>query len=489
MDTSAKIAFGCKKVNSSIPISLSSRPFQATIPKAPAFPHYNCPRFSPPVIGSLRPNGLFSSPPVGSASLGNIKNKVATSEIINDFQLPISYKPIRALRNSIKNKIIKKNLPPAGAVYKCGLPLTETGEVSLVRRADESVGISGVNTCASVWHCPYCRAKILNSRQEELKQVVSAHVAAGGGVSMVTLTVRHTKEDSIDQLLGNVRTRDEEGQWKGENSGIRGAFKDLRQDRAWRAIKEDYGYLADCRVYETTWGQNNGYHIHIHMLFFTQKPLLESEMADLREDIHGLWKRKSLNNGLREPSLERGVDVRDGSEAGSYLAKYGAPQEICSDSAKKAKNGNFTIYELEKFLVNNTSELPDWRIEQVLKDYYRCFKGKKLMTWGGELGFKKRYLREEEKTDEELAKADEVGVPEIAIKPNLWTSIFWMGAVAAVVSIYELRGFEGLKHYISEVLGLDSQGVRLISSQEQESIKRMREVMKLAKKFYPTGED
>ena len=61
-------------------------------------------------------------------------------------------------------------------------------------------GYAGLSTCASVWACPCCAARIAARRAAELVAVRTAVRLMGGTAYLVTLTVRHHKGHWLDRL-------------------------------------------------------------------------------------------------------------------------------------------------------------------------------------------------------------------------------------------------------------------------------------------------
>jgi len=56
-----------------------------------------------------------------------------------------------------------------------------------------------IATCASPWACLSCAAKIRAQRALEIDHVTKAHLAAGGGVTFITLTFPHELRDTLDK--------------------------------------------------------------------------------------------------------------------------------------------------------------------------------------------------------------------------------------------------------------------------------------------------
>lgn len=134
-------------------------------------------------------------------------------------------------------------------VRKCGVvPVGETGAptVALVTSPDGSrtAGLSGLSTCGSVWACPQCSAKVAARRAEELTQVMVAIEKAGGSAHLMTLTMRHGKNDRLglsrqersqrDRRITELRRRLDELGARGEQ-----APSPNRAAGAWSVLIDD----------------------------------------------------------------------------------------------------------------------------------------------------------------------------------------------------------------------------------------------------------
>ena len=79
---------------------------------------------------------------------------------------------------------------------------------------------------------------------------------------------------------------------------------------------------------------SNGWHPHNHILLLTKYTVLGFE--SYRDELARLWINSCLKAGLRSPSMEHGLDIRDGSHAEEYISKYGLPDQNKWDFLKKS---------------------------------------------------------------------------------------------------------------------------------------------------------
>ena len=200
------------------------------------------------------------------------------------------------------------------------------GEVMVHGGEGHAAHFSGTERCASIWACPVCSAVIRNERSADIEQAIKAHQAAGGGLTMVTLTMRHNRGDPLKVTLDAALT----------------AYRRLMQGRAWSDFKAYNGIVGWVRAVEVTYGEN-GWHPHIHALFFTEKPIVERRASEWSSWLYGRWARYVVERGGKMPNRLHGVDVRiadrGGLVVGQYLAKIQekaekAPTKLAAEMAR-----------------------------------------------------------------------------------------------------------------------------------------------------------
>ena len=217
------------------------------------------------------------------------------------------------------------------------LPDSRTAKCLRIRAHDKDVQVwksknhktasyGGLQTCGSVWTCPVCGAKVVEAAQEKIQQAMAMHRACGGEVHLLTLTVPHTRFDVLETLL--------------ERQGK--ALQGFLRDRKVKEVFKEMGYIGQIRGYETTHGRkgtNNGWHPHFHFLQFVMvKGMLRSLWTGEPASIcGGMFTAKKA--GLGSPSFQHGLDLRDGSFANNYVAKWGLEDEMTKGHIKKGKAG------------------------------------------------------------------------------------------------------------------------------------------------------
>src|SRR5690348_2308935 len=67
----------------------------------------------------------------------------------------------------------------------------------VVRASDGSSHITNLQSCASVHVCPVCAPAIRRVRADEIQRATEQHMARGGGLLFLTLTLPHTMGDDL----------------------------------------------------------------------------------------------------------------------------------------------------------------------------------------------------------------------------------------------------------------------------------------------------
>ena len=150
-----------------------------------------------------------------------------------------------------------------------------------------------VQRCGSVWTCPFCARKISEGRRQDLKSAVDNWQRRGGYVYLVTVTNRHHKGDNLPDLL------------KGQSK----AKQKLWEKRKVKDMMKSLGYSGRITATEVTYG-NNGWHPHYHILMFFDHQI---NTQGLQTFLALEWQIACVKAGMKEPSLENGVDVKRAS--------------------------------------------------------------------------------------------------------------------------------------------------------------------------------
>mgnify|MGYP003376372993 CR=1 FL=1 len=331
----------------------------------------------------------------------------------------------------------KYNLLFGKASYICGCP---RNNINIYVTSDKKGNSSTYGTlkCSSIYQCNLCQQTVLSQRKIELEAIAKQHLETGGGIYLVTLTVKHSKKDKLENLLGSSKTK----------SGVLGAYNYLiSKDRNFKKLLDKYGVAMSCRVFEVTYGVN-GYHAHIHSNVYTNSKLSEKQVLSFQKEFYKLWKMSIKKVGL-ECIEKRAVLITDASTNSSYITKFSSSSELTTNHIKEAKNGNYTINQLENLLLDeNQTAIPLKELKMILSDYYKYCYGKRFLTWSDKTGLKKKYLTQsmlEEQSDEEILDSSNIEEKEkICIGNSTYKNIYVQNKVHEFRTSFELDSFDGV---------------------------------------------
>lgn len=207
----------------------------------------------------------------------------------------------------------------------------------------------GLQTCGSVWDCPCCSARISNTRRDELNRLLSWARAQGHTVQMITLTARHGRADELSDLLD--RMKEAKRRWA--------------QHRAYRRLK--VMIVGSVTATEVTGGGAHGWHPHFHIIIISSAPV---DLDELREP----WLASLRAAGLSGTGA--GWRVQDASEAGRYVAKWGAAEEVALGARKKGRGGMTPMQ-----LLAASCDDEDKRAGALWREYSAAFRGRRQLVW------------------------------------------------------------------------------------------------------------
>jgi Replication protein len=285
---------------------------------------------------------------------------------------------------------------------------------------------SGLQVCASPWHCPVCSAKISERRREELRRALVQAKKLGLKVMLLTLTIRHGIGDDVRAITDKMLKG-----WRNVNSGT----------RAGKAFHKQIGFKGSIRAIEVTYG-DNGFHPHIHALLF-----LDSDVstATVQAGYSALWQTACPRLGLPAPSDKHGCKVDDGSFAAAYASKWGLESEMVKGHSKIAAGGKgMSPWDMLRAWIDNKDE----KSRDLFKVYADAFKGRRQLHWSVGL---KALLSVADMSDEEIVnQMDEPAYVLAELTVEEWRAIYKNKKESAVLDIAE-NNSDGLLDFIASL--------------------------------------
>ena len=321
---------------------------------------------------------------------------------------------------------------------KCArVPLTR--DVVVKRTGDGAVHTSGLMQCGSIHACPPCAAKIRAQRAEEIGHKAAAHLTAGGGLAFLTVTLPHELADNLADLWDVVADS-----WSRVIGGS--PFHGGKQKVG---AKERFGIVGFIRAFDLTHG-DAGWHPHLHILVFTNKPLteLDDEFWDLRTWFHRRWAKRIHALLNREVSAGFGVELRsvkNDTGIGTYISKVNL--EMARGDLKTGRNGGRTPFQILKDAIDHNRDAD----HRLWAEYVTASKGRQLITCTSHL---KHLYPTDELTDEEIASAEQEGTVELFIDRHLWRRFLdHEGLVNKILVAHQEHGFYHAYHIANQAIG------------------------------------
>lgn len=334
------------------------------------------------------------------------------------------------LTDKFSLQAVAAKLLPDYRVAKCGCCVqSKTHNLRVYKsKQHDTVSISNLQSCGSVWLCAYCAAKIAERRRQEILVAMAAHKAFGGSVSFCTRTVPHTKNDGLKDIQSNFRH----------------AEKLLKGHRSYMSLMKETKVIGSIKVFEITVGKN-GWHLHVHEIYFHAPDAFEGSalmknpnyvafLKNFESQMYSRWRLAAVKAGFKEPSVANGLQIQNGDFAAEYVSKWGiepsndwaADSELTKSHMKKSNKGlsPFDLFRLY-------DETGDERLVPLIQEYGQVMHGQRQLIWSRGL---KKHFGITDISDEELAEkleddAEEIGVLsydqwQFIIKKSLRTEVY-----------------------------------------------------------------
>lgn len=303
----------------------------------------------------------------------------------------------------------------------------------------------GLQTCSSVWHCPVCAAKITERRRVEVRAGIDAWKARGGDVALVTFTVRHKSGDALALL-------------------IKGLMRSLRRiSSGWQGgvLRGLHGVVGNIRSVEVTYGLDNGWHPHIHMLIFVEGPMCQFDKLWLH--YRKQWDAALRLENMREVTA-RGVDMRWANEdVAEYVAKMGnertwdIEQELAKGPSKMGRGDHYSPIQLLSMYAacpeetdTHTGEVKVSLPGRLWSTYAHEMKGTHQLRWSP--GLRALLGLAKSKSDQEVAAdVDKLGLLLTRLDKTDWATVLYFDARADLLNVAAFGDLARVNEYLVEL--------------------------------------
>lgn len=339
------------------------------------------------------------------------------------------------LQNAAR-EILSREANPNGIPYRVTDCQRKTHGEEVGVLYSERIGkahFSGLVTCGSVTTCSPCAAKISERRKAEIQAASDIHQEAGGGLYMVTITFSHKRTDDLEKML----------------KAFRAALSSLRAHRTYKTNNKALNYVGMIRALELTHGQANGWHPHLHELWFLAEPLSLRRVQQWKICLFDLWYKMCLKAGLGLPNRKVGIDITPATSAADYLSKFGHAQkwgvssELTKSNTKQGRKESMTPWDMLRAYAEG-----DYKYAHLFREYARVFFGARQIYWTNGL---KDAFGIKDFTDEELAAQQEEDAKLICrITKDKWRLILRQpyDARPVILKLAESGGYDALMTYL-----------------------------------------
>jgi hypothetical protein len=236
----------------------------------------------------------------------------------------------------------------------CGMSAL-VDEVTLQRNPETGkANYGGLLTCGSRT-CPNCGPRIAAATRTDIEKAIAAWMPppppapvsfvdaasqAGEDEDRTPVDVRSSESVPGRKLwFGTFTIRHKRGQGFAElANAVSKCWAAATGGRGWMRDREAHGVAHYLRVFEQKVSTRNGWHIHVHVLFFVDDSLpwvTSSNHTELLESMFKRWSRKAVAMGFGVP-LIRAQDMHevDSSRALDKVAEYFAKET--TDASERA---------------------------------------------------------------------------------------------------------------------------------------------------------
>ena len=402
-----------------------------------------------PTVGGSKKAPQGRPQAASAASLGNLRNTYAGDQPAphvshcknneNDHSKQDRKNARRADRFDLQR--VAARLTPSLRVAGC-LWAAAASTVSLVKRAGDARFV-GLQTCGSVWSCPCCSSRISEVRRQELRQLEewAGSPLLGLRLVMMTLTARHRNRALSDMV-----------------NRLAKAKRRMQNRKGWQRLRESGLLFGTVSVREATYGEDNGWHPHYHVLCLV-KAKTDEEAAAMLEPMRRAWVDCLRKEGLTG-TLDRAFHLQNGDAVSAYISKHGR-DETDRAAATEARPAWGIAEEMTlartKRGKGKESRSP-WQIlrdaaagdedaERLWQEYALVMHGRRQQVWSDGL---KEAVGLVEVEDEEAAEGEEYTADEDE-KLEVWTRAQWRSVRhlrAALLAAAETGGAEAVRRLL-----------------------------------------
>jgi hypothetical protein len=352
---------------------------------------------------------------------------LVSQELNHSLDLPSIYKTLlHKMRNIAKTnytiKETKEQRKPR--IQYCGYAINgnDGTAIQMCKNTNGNLFFSGIANCGSYWRCPVCALKISENKKELLSGLITEHQNRNLLIGFITLTVRHNRLDTLKKTLDKI-------------------LKNYRKFQTGRFFaKTENGLIGQVKTLEITFSKENGWHPHLHLLFFYDNNNIE-KIEKFQKDFISRWFKYLDNNATLNAQNQKIVttDISD------YLAKYDITSEMTKGQIKGSK-GLTPFTALSKIALGDYVDYEEKRLLYgVYSTYVEQTQGKHFVNISNSLRKEyKDYIEQNEKTDEQIVNETELQEILLKIAIPIWKKIAKNDLQPLILNKWKENGLDGV---------------------------------------------
>lgn len=314
-------------------------------------------------------------------------------------------------------------------IQYCGYSTTLNDEtpVNMCSSKSGSIFFNGLANCGSYWRCPVCAVKISENKKELISRIITQHQEKNKRIGFITLTIRHTKYDTLKKSLDKILDN----------------YKRFYNTRFFKKYSKSNGFIGQIKTLEITYSYDNGWHPHLHILFFygEDSQLNEKKIELFQKQILTRWAKFRDNNALVSGQNQQ-ILTNDISD---YVAKYDISMEMTKGQIKGSK-GLTPFTALAKLSLNQFETIEEKRrLYGIYSNYVDQTFGRHFVNISREL--KKHFpelQKDIEKTEQEIVDEMEIDKILMKISVDIWRKIAKNDLQPLIINKYKENGIESV---------------------------------------------
>lgn len=371
------------------------------------------------------------------------------------------YKLQRFLQNYIKRN---NHHPDLHSLLRCNRRAISDKGVTLLSNGKES-RLAGLVRCKNGWCCPVCEATVMNRTAINIGAAIDMLKSEGLIGFMITFTVWHVGSFPLAFSLDNLqktfaRFNHLGSSFKNNNRAI-DVFANFRAEHQLK-------YFVRCT--EVTYSQMNGWHPHIHAIFWAPKDKFKAINANLpaiEEKLRATWRKIMINTIKKnapkylpnttnfdkfvdkmiaaspEPGLyiskKHGTEELLPTESGWYLSGWGGNDELTGNRQRKATSPkSVTPRQLLEMAAKIGLETNNYYADLYL-DYCLAVKHRIRVHWSKNDIYKRVQEYKLSKNFKRLTKKNSTSEPPKKWQPVCWFPLPLWKQICEIDEIYPLK--------------------------------------------------